>query len=63
MAHWATTEARFRKHLKNISEGETADLIHLDDMLICISQDDVVKRRVFDETTAPTSRLRRLHHC
>jgi pyruvate-ferredoxin/flavodoxin oxidoreductase len=49
VAHWATTEARFRKHLKVISEGEAAELIHLDDMLTCISQDDVVKRRVFVE--------------
>ncbi len=50
VAHWATTEARFRKHLKAISEGEAADFLYLDDMLVCISQDDVIKRRVFDET-------------
>jgi pyruvate-ferredoxin/flavodoxin oxidoreductase len=48
VAHWATTEARFRKHLKAIPDGEAAELIHLDDMLTCITQDDVVKRRVFD---------------
>ena len=48
VAHWATTEARFRKHLKKISEAEAGELIHLDDMLVCITQDDVVKRRVFD---------------
>ena len=49
VAHWATTEARFRKHLKRLKEGGAAELIHLDDMLACITQDDVVKRRVFDE--------------
>ncbi len=48
VAHWATTEARFRKHLKAIKEEEAADFIHLDDMLPLITQDDVVKRRVFD---------------
>ena len=48
MAHWATTEARFRKHLKRISEAEASEFIFLDDMLACITQDDVVKRRVFD---------------
>ncbi|MFP6895399.1 MAG: 2-oxoacid:acceptor oxidoreductase family protein [Roseibacillus sp.] len=48
VAHWATTEARFRKHLKKISEAEASELIHLDDMLTCLTQDDVVKRRVFE---------------
>lgn len=48
VAHWATTEARFRKHLKVIKEEEAAEFIHLDDMLPLITQDDVVKRRVFD---------------
>jgi pyruvate-ferredoxin/flavodoxin oxidoreductase len=48
VAHWATTEARFRKHLKKVSEAEASELIHLDDMLTCLTQDDVVKRRVFE---------------
>ncbi|MDE0593667.1 MAG: 2-oxoacid:acceptor oxidoreductase family protein [Roseibacillus sp.] len=48
VAHWATTEARFRKHLKKISEAEASECVFLDDMLTCITQDDVVKRRVFD---------------
>ena len=48
VAHWATTEARFRKHLKAIKEEETGEFIALDDMLALITQDDVVKRRVFD---------------
>lgn len=50
VAHWATTEARFRKHLKPISEEQAAEFIHLDDILPLITQDDVVNRRVFDET-------------
>ena len=49
VAHWATTEARFRKHLKPISEEQAAEFIRLDDMLPLITQDDVVNRRVFDE--------------
>jgi pyruvate-ferredoxin/flavodoxin oxidoreductase len=48
VAHWATTEARFRKHVKAIGAAEAAELIPLDDILVCIMQDDVVKRRVFD---------------
>ena len=48
VAHWATTEARFRKHLKRISSDEAAELIDLDDILARITQDDVVNRRVFD---------------
>ncbi len=50
VAHWATTEARFRKHLKAIKPEEAEGMIFLDDMLLCITQDDVVKRRVFDES-------------
>jgi pyruvate-ferredoxin/flavodoxin oxidoreductase len=48
VAHWALTEARFRKHLKAIKEEEVAEFIHLDDILVSISQDDVVNRRIFD---------------
>ena len=50
VAHWATTEARFRKHLKIINGAEAAESIHLDDILPLITQDDVVHRRIFDET-------------
>ena len=50
MAHWATTEARFRKHLKVIKPDDAEDMTFLDDMLVCIAQDDVVKRRVFDSS-------------
>jgi len=50
VAHWAVTEGRFRKHLKAVKEEEIPELIHLDDMLTMITQDDVVNRRVFDPT-------------
>jgi pyruvate-ferredoxin/flavodoxin oxidoreductase len=49
VAHWALTEGRFRKHLKAITEDEARELIHLEDMLLFITQDDVVYRRVFDK--------------
>ncbi|MBI2924388.1 MAG: 2-oxoacid:acceptor oxidoreductase family protein [Verrucomicrobia bacterium] len=48
VAHWATTEGRFRKHVKAISEADAKELIHLDDMLVFITQDDVIHRRVFN---------------
>ena len=47
-AHWAFTEARFRRHWKKVSEDDTADLVHLDNVLPCVTQDDVVKRRYLD---------------
>lgn len=43
-AHWAFTEARFRRHWKKVSEEETAGLIHLDDLLAGVTQNDVVNR-------------------
>jgi len=49
VAHWATTEARFRRHLKEIPEAQAGEFIHLDDMLTLITQQDVTYRRVFDE--------------
>jgi pyruvate-ferredoxin/flavodoxin oxidoreductase len=48
VAHWATTEARFRKHLRPITEEEAAALVPLDDLLVLVTQDDVVRRHVFD---------------
>ncbi len=46
--HWAVTEARFRRHSKPAKS--TDGLIDLDDMLLMITQDDVVKRHIFDPT-------------
>jgi len=48
VGHWALTEGRFRKHLKSIKEEEAAKLTPLDDMLLFVTQDDVIHRRVFD---------------
>ena len=48
VAHWALTEGRFRKHVKSITEEEAQKLVHFDDMLLFITQDDVIHRRVFD---------------
>ncbi len=63
VAHWCTTEARFRNHLKKIKPEAAAKLIPLDNMLVRITQQDVVYRRYLI-ARAPRlhSRLRRLHH-
>jgi pyruvate-ferredoxin/flavodoxin oxidoreductase len=49
VAHWCDTEARFRNHLKKIKESEAADMIPLEEMLIRITQNDVVYRRYLDK--------------
>ena len=49
-AHWAATEARFRRHLKKISEDEAKELVPLDHLLLCVSQNDVRQRRFLDPT-------------
>jgi pyruvate-ferredoxin/flavodoxin oxidoreductase len=45
VAHWCATEARFRNHLKKIKKDDTARLIPLENMLIRVTQQDVVYRR------------------
>ena len=45
VAHWCITEARFRNHLKKIKPEAAAKLISLDNMLVRITQQDVVYRR------------------
>jgi pyruvate-ferredoxin/flavodoxin oxidoreductase len=45
VAHWCATEARFRNHLKKIKPDDTARLIPLENMLVRITQQDVVYRR------------------
>jgi len=45
VAHWCATEARFRNHLKKIKEDQAATLLPLDNMLVRITQQDVVYRR------------------
>jgi pyruvate-ferredoxin/flavodoxin oxidoreductase len=50
VAHWCVTEARFRNHLKKIKPEAAAKLIPLDNMLVRITQQDVVYRRYLDPT-------------
>jgi len=45
VAHWCATEARFRNHLKRVKPEEAENLIPLDNMLVRITQQDVVYRR------------------
>jgi pyruvate-ferredoxin/flavodoxin oxidoreductase len=44
VAHWCTTEARFRNHLKKIKPEQAGKMIPLDNMLVRITQQDVVYR-------------------
>ncbi len=66
VAHWCTTEARFRNHLKKIKPEQAEKLIPLDNMLVRITQQDVVYRRYLNPghrasfpTSACTSSWRR----
>ncbi len=45
VAHWCTTEARFRNHLKKVKPEAAEKLIPLENMLVRITQQDVVYRR------------------
>jgi pyruvate-ferredoxin/flavodoxin oxidoreductase len=45
VAHWCATEQRFRNHLKKIKPEAAAKLVPLDNMLVRITQQDVVYRR------------------
>ncbi|HKF46690.1 MAG TPA: 2-oxoacid:acceptor oxidoreductase family protein [Terracidiphilus sp.] len=45
VAHWCTTEARFRNHLRKIKPEQAQKMIPLDNMLVRITQQDVVYRR------------------
>jgi pyruvate-ferredoxin/flavodoxin oxidoreductase len=45
VAHWCATEARFRNHLKKIKPADAEKLISLENMLVRITQQDVVYRR------------------
>ena len=48
VAHWCATEARFRNHLKKISAQDAEKLLPLENMLVRITQQDVVYRRCLD---------------
>lgn len=45
VAHWCATEARFRNHLKKIKKDDAGKLIPLENMLVRLTQQDVVYRR------------------
>jgi len=45
VAHWCATEARFRNHLKKIKPEDAAKMIPLENMLVRVTQQDVVYRR------------------
>jgi pyruvate-ferredoxin/flavodoxin oxidoreductase len=45
VAHWCATEARFRNHLKKIKKEEAEKLVPLENMLVRLTQQDVVYRR------------------
>jgi len=45
VAHWCLTEARFRNHFKKIKKEQADKLIPLENMLVRITQQDVVYRR------------------
>jgi pyruvate-ferredoxin/flavodoxin oxidoreductase len=49
VAHWCATEARFRNHLKKVKRDDAAKLIPLENMLVRITQQDVVYRRYLRE--------------
>jgi pyruvate-ferredoxin/flavodoxin oxidoreductase len=44
--HWAVTEARFRRHWKPAKSTE--GMIELNDMLMLLTQADVIERHAFD---------------
>jgi pyruvate-ferredoxin/flavodoxin oxidoreductase len=45
VAHWCATEARFRNHLKKIKKDEATKLIPLENILVRLTEQDVVYRR------------------
>jgi pyruvate-ferredoxin/flavodoxin oxidoreductase len=48
VAHWCATEARFRNHFKKVREDEVKRLIPLENMLVRLTQNDVVHRHHLD---------------
>jgi len=45
VAHWAITEARFRRHFNRIKTEDTKKMIPLDNILVALTQQDTVQRR------------------
>jgi pyruvate-ferredoxin/flavodoxin oxidoreductase len=62
VAHWCTTEARFRNHLKKVKKEAAGEADSLDNMLVRITQQDVVYRRYLNPRASLLHpRLRRVH--
>jgi pyruvate-ferredoxin/flavodoxin oxidoreductase len=45
VAHWCATEARFRNHVRKVTAEQASALVPLENMLVRITQQDVVYRR------------------
>jgi len=45
IVHWAATEARFRRHLKRVKPEQAEAMTQLEDVLVRLTQQDVVNRR------------------
>jgi len=50
VAHWAYSEARFRRHFSKVPENYEETMIPLEDILWRITQNDVLHRRFLDES-------------
>ncbi len=47
-AHWCATEARFRQHIKKATTEEIEHMEHLENVLLRVTQQDIVYRRYVD---------------
>jgi pyruvate-ferredoxin/flavodoxin oxidoreductase len=50
VAHWCATEARFRRHIKRINPEQAEEFISLDEILLRITQNDVIERNHLNES-------------
>ena len=46
VAHWCATEARFRNHYRKITGAEAKTMVPLEEMLVRLTQQDVVYRTI-----------------
>ena len=51
IAHWCCTEARFRQHIVKAKPEEIEHMEHLEDVLLRVTQQDIVNRRYNDPTS------------
>ena len=50
VAHWAITEARFRRHHRKVKPAVVEGMVLLEDKLKLITQDDITHRRYLDKS-------------